>query len=109
MPTKKEFLFGHINQNVESPKNLLSMLIKKYIWTSKFKSCKISLVGLRAYLKTYLDVLKTISIVRDKADSFKEWINLYSDLGADQHATPVHDLLQPPALPSLPQVSVPPT
>ena len=96
------------NQNIENPKNLLSLLIKKYIWTSKFKTSLISLVGLRAYLKTYLDEIKTISIVRGKADSFKEWINLYSALEAAQHATPLYDLLPLPAIPSPPQGSVPP-
>ena len=50
-PTKLEFLFGVPDVSSEHPKNYLSLLIKKFIWKTKFKNAFLSMVGLKIYLK----------------------------------------------------------
>ena len=64
----------------EHPKNYLSLLIKKFIWKTKFKNAFLNMVGLKTYLKTCLKELKVIYEIKDQALIFNEWIMLYSDL-----------------------------
>ena len=83
-------------------------MIKKYIWTNKFKSATLTIVGLKGYLRVCLNELKNIYEIKDKANLFDKWINLYSDLCQEDedagnlvhtpvslHPTPVLDLLIP--------------
>ena len=79
-PTKTEFLFGNLNETFNHPKNYISLLIKKYIWATKFKSAILSIVGIKNFIKSCLRELKMIFVIKEKADLFNEWIILYSDL-----------------------------
>ena len=116
IPTRNEFIFGNYKFSTESPQNYLSLIIKKYIWKTKFKTPTpiLTINGLKNYLKMCLEELKTIYIVREKASSFDEWLILYFDLCASdiQNAgnslqAPVLNLLLSPAQPTTTQVSHP--
>ena len=50
-PTKKEFLFGYYDIDSFMPKNYISLVMKKYIWLTKFRNPNLSLVGFRSLLK----------------------------------------------------------
>ena len=73
-PTKIEFLFGVPSVSSEHPKNYLSLLIKKFIWKTKFKTDFLSIVGLKTYLKLWLKELKFVYEIGEQALKFKEWI-----------------------------------
>ena len=79
-PSKLEILFGVPSESFEHPKNLLSLLIKKYIWKTKFKNAILDIVGFKNYLKTNLNELKIIYDIKEEAVKFIKWILLYSDL-----------------------------
>ena len=79
-PTKIEFLFGVPSLSSEHPKNYLSLLIKKFIWKTKFKTDFLSIVGLKTYLKLWLKELKFVYEIKEEALKFNEWIMLYNDL-----------------------------
>ena len=64
----------------EHPKNYLSLLIKKFIWKTKFKTDFLSIVGLKTYLKLWLKELKFVYEIKEEALKFNEWIMLYNDL-----------------------------
>ena len=116
-PSKSEFIFGCPKESFDHPKNYLSLLIKKYIWITKFKSASLTILGLKNYLKMCIGELKVIYDVKNKANLFHEWIYLYSDLCQEvQDASdPLHTqpagvlhLLVPPATPLQAALSVPP-
>ena len=79
-PTKIEFIFGVPAVSFEHPKNYLSLLIKKYIWRIKFKNAILNIVGLKNHLRMFIRELKTIYDIKKKAETFNDWIILYSDL-----------------------------
>ena len=55
-----EFLFGNLNETFNHPKNYISLLIKKYIWATKFKSANLSIVGIKNFIKSCLRELQII-------------------------------------------------
>ena len=57
-PTKSEFLFGNTKVQAYSVKNFIPLVLKKYIWRSKFKTATVTMVGFKAQLKSYLCDLK---------------------------------------------------
>ena len=79
-PTKTEFLFGNLSETFNHPKNYISLLIKKFIWATKFKSANLSIVGIKNFIKSCLRELKIIYDIKEKSDLFDEWIIVYSDL-----------------------------
>ena len=42
-PSREQFLFGFCDENFHSPTNYISLLAKKYIWQTKFKTATLSL------------------------------------------------------------------
>ena len=76
MPTKTEFLFGYQNAWPYSPKNFISLVLKKYIWKSKFKNATVTLVSFNSLLKIYLCDLKYMFEFKNMPDQFNEWITL---------------------------------
>ena len=85
-PTKNEFIFGCLKETFDHPNNYLSLLLKKFIWATKFKTANLSIVGLKGFLKMCLRELKEIYDLKDKAFMFNKWINLYSDLCREEDA-----------------------
>ena len=107
-PSKLESLFGVPSESFEHPKNLLSLLIKKYIWKTKFKNAILNIAGFKNYLKTNLNELKIIYDIKEEAVKFNEWILLYSDLcQVVQHAPDVVQAQPPQVPPLLLQAAVP--
>ena len=76
-PTKTEFLFGYKNVQTHSVKNFIPLVLKKYIWRSKFKTATLTLVGFKAQLKSYLIDLKYLFDVKNMSSHFDEWNTLF--------------------------------
>ena len=53
--------------------NFLSLVIKKYIWRSKFKNAILTMDGFKALLKLYLCDLKYVFEIKNMSDKFNEW------------------------------------
>ena len=119
-PSKLEFLFGVPSVSFDHPKNYISLMIKRYIWKSKFKDAVLNIVGLKSHIKYCLCELKFIYDIKEKAIEFNKWDPLYSDLcQVIQHGShdvqdrpspvPVRALLVPATIPVRADASVPPT
>ena len=78
--TKSQFLFGFPDEGFSNPRNYIRLIIKKYIWQTKFKTTNLSLVGLKAIIKSYLIDLKYIFQLKDKPDQFNEWNIVFNSL-----------------------------
>ena len=79
-PTKEQFLFGFSNQQNYDPSNFVSLVLKKYIWKSKFRSANLSLVGFISLLKVYLCDLKYFFSFKNMPELFNEWNTLLGAL-----------------------------
>ena len=79
-PTKLEFLFGYHNVQPYAPKNLISLVLKKYIWKAKFRNGILTLVSFNSLLKSYLCDLKYMFECRRKLSEFNEWITIFDTL-----------------------------
>ena len=79
-PTKEQFLFGFLDLKSYAPGNFISLVLKKYIWSSKFRSTNLSLVGFKAFLKDYLYDLKYYFECKNMHDLFNEWNPLFEML-----------------------------
>jgi hypothetical protein len=79
-PTKEQFMFGYFNAPFNDPKNTLALVIKRYIWISKFKTGALSIVGFKNYLKTVLSELKVLYNLQNKNNNFNVWNNLFNIL-----------------------------
>ena len=75
-PTKVQFLFGIHNEPFYSPKNYIILVLKKYIWLTKFKSNKLSMVGFKNLLKVYVTDLKSVFVIKCKPELVIEWDTL---------------------------------
>ena len=79
-PTKTELLFGYKNVQTYSIKNFIPLVLKKYIWRSKFKTATVTLVGFKAQLKSYLIDLKYMFDFKNVSNLFDEWNTLFEAL-----------------------------
>ena len=77
IPNMKQFLFGYLDKDAHSPENYLSLHLKKFIWSSKFKSKTLSLLGFKRYFKYILTENKVLCEIRGKKDEFNVWYSLY--------------------------------
>ena len=115
-PSKIQFLFGFLDCNFEHPKNYLTLIIKKFIWQSKFKNAILTMGGLKGYLVICLNDLLMIYKLKGKPTNFSVWNNLYLDLCSSSNATsPIQasqtgllNLLVPAAQPRDTNCSLPP-
>ena len=77
-PTRTEFLFGYLDKNYNTPKNYLTLWMKKFIWKCKFKGeNSLSVTGFKNYLLQVLRDLKKMYEKNDKPANFVEWNDLY--------------------------------
>ena len=72
-PTRDQFLFGFQNIDFSSPKNYITLVLKKYIWSTKFKTKNLSLVGFKNLLKTYVRDIECIFEMQNKPEKFSDW------------------------------------
>ena len=79
-PTKEQFLFGFLDQKSHSPSNFTSLVLKKYIWKTKFRSAILSMVGFKAALKSYLCDLKYYFVFKNQSELFNEWNTVFDEL-----------------------------
>ena len=76
----KQFLFGYLDKDADAPENYLSLHLKKFIWSSKFKHNSLTLLGFKRYFKYILTETKVLHEIRGEKDDFKVWVGLYSIL-----------------------------
>ena len=62
------------------PKNMLALIIKRFIWTSKFRTGSLSIVGFKNHLKTVLSEYKVLYNLQNKNNNFNVWNDLFSIL-----------------------------
>ena len=72
-PSKTQMLFGFHDLPFSHPKNYISLIIKRYIWVTKFKTCQLNINGFKGLLKTYVVDLKYIFEMKKEAAKFIEW------------------------------------
>ena len=109
-PTKLQFLFGYLEEAYSTPRNYLTLFVKKFIWNCKFKSDGgLSIVGFKSFLVYILGDIKKMYEITNKPAYFDEWNDLFvhliaslNPLNPDQHGQP-----PPQVLALLPQ-AVPP-
>ena len=77
-PTRHHILFGFHNEKFHSPKNFIILIMKRYIWLTKFRTGNLSLVAFKSLLKSYLDDLKHIFDMKGMPEIFNEWNMIYS-------------------------------
>ena len=76
--SRLNILFGNPNEPSNSLENTLILLVKKFIWSSKFKNSIPTLNGFKHVLKFYLDNLSVASEMLGKATEFDTiWGRLY--------------------------------
>jgi hypothetical protein len=100
-PSREQFLFGYFDQSFDAPRNYLVLLLKKFIWSCKFKCLRnLSIVGFKNYLAYALCDLKNLYHLKNKTAEFNAWNDLFVLLPAatpQEHdglpATQVHALL----------------
>ena len=81
-PSKTQMLFGFHDLPFSHPKNYISLIIKRYIWITKFKTCQLNINGFKGLLKTYVVDLKYIFETKKEASKFIEWNTINDALHA---------------------------
>ena len=79
-PTKEQFLFGFPKIEPYQPKNYITLVLKKYIWLTKFRTQVLTMVGFRAFLKSYICDLKFMFQFKNVPNKFNEWNTIYNAL-----------------------------
>ena len=76
--TRTNILFGNPKEKSNSLENTLILLVKKYIWCSKFKDSIPTLIGFKNVLKYYLNSLSVTYEILGNSVQFDEiWGRLY--------------------------------
>ena len=79
-PTRDQFIFGYHDKNFYQPQNLISLIIKKYIWSIKFKNTILTMAGLKSLIKTYVSDLKFIFVLKNMPERYDEWNTILNNL-----------------------------
>ena len=79
-PSKVQFLFGVSNYEVFQPQNYISLVLKKYIWQTKFKSKNLAIDRFKALLKSYINDLKFMFDYKDMSDRYNDWYDISENL-----------------------------
>ena len=79
-PSKTQMLFGFHDLPFSHPKNYITIIIKKYIWATKFKSCQLNLNVFKSLLKSYIIDLKYIYVMLKKENNINEWNTILNTL-----------------------------
>ena len=97
-PIREQFLFGYVDQAFSSPSNYLVLILKKYIWSNKFKEIKNLLIfRLKIYLGYTLSDLQLIYDLKNKSAAFNVWNDLLVLVPeADTNKQADHGHLLPP-------------
>ena len=79
-PSKNQFLFGSDEIPFYEKSNFSSLVLKRYIWITKFKTVKLSLVGFKSLLKGYILDLIMMLKYKNLPDVCLEWENAVVNL-----------------------------
>ena len=72
-PTKVQFLFGDTNYEVYQPQNFISLVLKIYIWKTKFKSKRLAIDRFKAFLNMYIQDIKFMFDYKNMSDKCNDW------------------------------------
>ena len=98
------FYLFFLDEKFDSPKNYITLALKKFIWINKFKiEVNLSIVGFVNYFTCMLKDLKRLYDLKEKSAEFNVWGNLLvlfpvADLEVHHGQPPPqvpHMLLQP--------------
>lgn len=73
-----QFLFGVHDRAWYDPQNIITFLLKKYIWSSKFKQLSISFIGFKHTLRMYSLDLSQILLKRNNVECSEIWNAIYT-------------------------------
>ena len=73
-----QFLFGVHDRACYDPQNIITLLLKKYIWSSKFKQLSISFIGFKHTLRMYSLDLSQILLQRNNVECSEIWNTIYT-------------------------------
>ena len=79
-PSRNQFIFGYHDLDVSSPKNYIILVVKRYIWITKFKTKHLMLIVFKSLLKSYICDLKRIFEIQKKPEKFNEWSAVFNSL-----------------------------
>ena len=79
-PSMTQLLFGFHELSFDHPKNYISILLKKFIWSNKFHDCHLSLVRFKGLLKVHVLDLKYIFRMKNEDNKFEKWKPIESAL-----------------------------
>ena len=74
------FLFSCHDRAFYDPLNLIALLLKRYIWCSKFKDKSVSFIAFKNKLQLYAIDLVTILKHKNKLDYALIWDDIYNSL-----------------------------
>ena len=78
--TREQVLFGYHKELFNEPKNYLVLVLKQFIWISKFKTGVLSIVGFTNHLKSVLRELKVLYNLQNKNNNLNVFNDLFSIL-----------------------------
>jgi len=73
---KLKFLFGDINRDIMDPENLIVLVMKGYIWCTKFRKLCPNLSDFKIYLKFILENLKLVHDLNNNCNLFSEHFDI---------------------------------
>ena len=80
IPSKAQMIFGFHELPFSHPKNYISLIIKRYVWKTKFQSCQLNLSRFKGLLKSYMVDLKYIFDMKNVPEQFNEWNVIFDAL-----------------------------
>ena len=96
--TRNEVLFGDHHQLVDSIKNTVMLIGKRFIWMSKFRHLNPTLLNFVKYLLQYLDTQKMIYTIKGSVNLFDDqWgntVNRLTDFLAENEPPRAEDTSQ---------------
>ena len=78
-------LFGFLDKEITDPKNFITLVLKRYIWITKFKTKQLNMNGFKSFLNSYVVDLKYIFELKndkDDATNSTEWNAISNALSA---------------------------
>ena len=85
IPSKTQMLFGFLDKEITDPKNFITLVLKRYIWITKFKTKQLNMNGFKSFLNSYVVDLKYIFELKndkDDATNSTEWNAISNALSA---------------------------
>ena len=77
---RKVILFGFHDKSAASVENYIILVVKYFIWKTKFQTAELCFLAFQKYLKQKLDDLKNAYLYQNKDDKFEPWLSIFNCL-----------------------------